>query len=454
MSPDTVFHSIIAIILIDFGIDNILDYLNARHFNDPVPDALQDVYDDAAYKTSQTYKKARYRFATRVSFITLMVILGFFFLGGFEYADHLARRVSENEIVIALVFFGIIMLASDLATMPFAYYNTFVIEEKFGFNTTTKRTFFLDKIKGWVLMAIVGGGILALVVWFHQRTGKDFWWYTWILVTLFTIFMNMFYSTLIVPLFNKQTLLPEGTLKTKIEDYATKTGFTLNKVFIIDGSKRSTKANAYFSGFGRQKRVVLYDTLVDDLEENEIVAVLAHEIGHYKRRHIIFNIVVSVLLTGFTLYILSLFINTPELSLATGVKQPSFHAGLIAFGILYSPVSSVTGLIMNYFSRKFEYQADAFAKATYGATPLITSLKKLSKNSLSNLTPHPAYVFVHYSHPTLLQRLKILRHKFCCTVLKFVVFLFYECCRCSIGKQANCKAIQGIITNKLSDALG
>jgi STE24 endopeptidase len=217
--------------------------------------------------------------------------------------------------------------------------------------------------------------------------------------------MNMFYARLIVPLFNKQTPLEEGELRQKISDYASTVGFKLNKIFVIDGSKRSTKANAYFSGFGSEKRVTLYDTLINDLEHDEIVAVLAHEVGHYKKKHIIYNLISSVLVTGLTLFILSLFISDPLLSEALGVEIQSFHIGLIAFGILYSPLSQITGLVMNLFSRKFEYQADNYAKSTYSGEPLISSLKKLSKNSLSNLTPHPAYVFMHYSHPTLFERI-------------------------------------------------
>ena len=409
MNPNTIFYIIIAILLIDFIIDKVLDYLNVKHFNDPVPDELYDVYDTVEYEESQTYKKTNSRFSSFTSIFFLLVTLAFFFLDGFEYVDTLARSISAHEVVVALIFFGMIMLGSDLLSIPFSYYSTFVIEEKFGFNKTTKRTFFLDRIKGWLLSIVLGGGILALILWFYQLTGKNFWWYAWGLVALFTVFMNLFYSRLIVPMFNRQTPLEEGSLKAKIKQYAVKTGFSLDKIFVIDGSKRSTKANAYFSGFGSQKRITLYDTLIQDLEEDEIVAVLAHEVGHYKRRHIIFNSVASILLTGVTLFILSLFIHIPELSLAIGVSVPSFHAGLIAFGILYSPISSITDLIMNFFSRKFEYQADDFAKATFDAQPLITSLKKLSKNNLSNLTPHPLYVFVHYSHPTLLQRIKNLK---------------------------------------------
>lgn len=409
MTTTTLFYIIIAIIIINFIIDKVLDALNAKHFNDRLPDVINDVYDEAEYKKSQQYKAAKYKFGIITSLFSLLLTLGFLFLDGFEFVDNIARSYSSNPIVIALIFFGIIMIGSDIITTPFSYYNTFIIEEKFGFNKTTVKTFFFDKVKSWLMMAIIGGGILALIIWFYQVTGKYFWLYAWVLVAVFTLFMNMFYSKLIVPLFNKQAPLEEGALRDKISAYAKTVGFKLDKIFVIDGSKRSTKANAYFSGFGNEKRVTLYDTLINDLDDDEIVAVLAHEVGHYKKKHIIFNLFASILLTGLTLFILSLFISNPLLSQALGVEIPSFHIGLIAFGLLYSPISEITGLIMNVFSRKFEYQADDYAKNTYKAEPLITSLKKLSKNSLSNLTPHPAYVFIHYSHPTLLERIRNLR---------------------------------------------
>jgi len=409
MTATTLFYIIITIIIINFIIDKILDTLNAKHFNDALPLELQDVYDEAEYKKSQSYKATNHRFSNITSLFSLILTLGFFYFDGFEYVDDIARSYSSNSIVIALIFFRIIMFASDIITTPFAYYKTFVIEEKFGFNKTTLKTFIFDKIKGWLMLAILGGGILALIVWFYEFTETRFWLYAWGTVTVFTLFMNMFYSRLIVPLFNKQTPLEDGDLRDKISAYAKTAGFKLDKIFVIDGSKRSTKANAYFSGFGGEKRVTLYDTLINDLEDEEIVAVLAHEVGHYKRKHIIFNLFASILLSGLTLYILSLLISNPMLSNALGVEIQSFHIGLIAFGLLYSPISEITGLIMNLFSRKFEYQADNYAKQTYKAEPLITSLKKLSKNSLSNLTPHPAYVFMHYSHPTLLERIKNLK---------------------------------------------
>ncbi|HET8885303.1 MAG TPA: M48 family metallopeptidase [Salinimicrobium sp.] len=410
MSSITLFYIIIGIILLDFLIEKILDFLNAKHFNDPIPEPLQDIYNAEEYEKSMRYKKEKYSFGIISSTFSIIVTLLFLFLDGFDFVDEIARSISDNEIVIGLIFFGIIMLASDIISLPFSYYNTFVIEEKYGFNKTTKKTFFLDKLKSWAMMIIVGGGILSLIIWFYQITDDNFWLYTWGLVAIFSVFVNMFYAKLIVPIFNKQTPLGEGSLRDQIETYAQKVGFTLDNIFVIDGSKRSTKANAYFSGFGKEKRITLYDTLINDLDEPEIVAVLAHEVGHYKKKHIIFNLIISILITGFTLWLLSLFINNPLLSNALGVEQPSFHVGLIAFGILYGPISEVTGIIMNLISRKFEYQADEYAKNTFESEALISGLKKLSKNSLSNLTPHPAYVFIHYSHPTLFQRIKNLEN--------------------------------------------
>lgn len=383
-----------------------MNYLNAQRYADPVPEELADVFDQEEYRKSQDYKRTNYRFGLLSSSFSLLLTLSFLIFGGFEWVDQFARGITENPILTALIFFGIIVIGSSIVTMPFSYYRTFVIEEKFGFNKSTVKLFILDKIKGWAMLAVIGGGILALIIWFFQWAGSNFWIYAWALVAVFSIFMNLFYSRLIVPLFNKQSPLEDGSLKNKITAYSQKVGFELKNIFVIDGSKRSTKANAYFSGFGREKRITLYDTLINDLDEEEIVAVLAHEVGHYKRKHIIFNMVTSLVMTGFTLYILSLFVNNPEVSSAIGVSQASFHAALVGFGILYSPISELTGLVMNFLSRKFEYQADDYAKETFAGKPLITSLKKLSKNNLSNLTPHPAFVFMHYSHPPLIARIR------------------------------------------------
>lgn len=409
MTPNSLFYLLIAIIIIVFLIDSLLDILNSRHYNNQIPEELIDVYPEEEYQKSIAYKKANFKFKLVSSTISLCIMIVFFFLDGFALVDNISRSISDNPIIIGLIFFGIIMIGSDILSTPATYYKIFVIEEKFGFNKTTIKTFFIDKIKSVIMMIIVGGGLLALIIWFYQITGNSFWIYAWTLVSIFTLAMNMFYAKLIVPIFNKQTPLEHGELRNTIEAYSKKVGFQLKDIFVIDGSKRSTKANAYFSGFGSEKRITLYDTLVNDLDNEEIVAVLAHEVGHYKKRHVIVNLFLSIALTGLTLWFLSLFIANPLLSESLGVETPSFHIGLIAFGILYSPISEITGLIMNIVSRAFEYQADNYAKETYDNEALINSLKKLSKNNLSNLTPHPAMVFIHYSHPTLLQRIKNLR---------------------------------------------
>jgi len=406
MTPTLLLQLIISILLLSYILDTVLSYLNARQFNAPLPEELRDVYDEAAYTKSQRYKLEKYKFSMLTGVLSLIAILFFFYVEGFAFLDHLARSLSTNETVITLIFFGFIFIGSDLLNTPFSYYNTFYIEEKYGFNKMTKGLFFMDKLKGLFLTLVVGGTLLTVIHLFYQYTKTDFWWYTWILIAVFSLLMSLFYSTWIVPLFNKQTPLPEGSLRDKLGALAKKVDFQLDQIFVIDGSKRSTKANAYFTGFGKKKRIVLYDTLINDLTEEEIVAVLAHEVGHYKRKHVLLTMFLSIGLTGFTLYILSLLISSELLANALSVQLPSFHIGLIAFGLLYSPISEITGLLMNILSRTFEYQADAFAKEYVGASPLISGLKKLARNSFSNLTPHPAYVFMHYSHPTLLQRIR------------------------------------------------
>ncbi len=399
----------IGIIVINFLIDWVLDKLNASRFEAEIPSELDGLYDAVEYKKSIAYKKENHRFSSIVSLFSVLVTLAFLIFGGFEWVDRLARTWSSNPVWISLFFFGIIGLGSDLLNTPFAYYKNFVIEEKFGFNKQTMKVFITDKIKAWLLGAVLGGFILIAILKIYQWFGTDFWWYAWILLTIFMLLMNLFYAKLIVPIFNKQTPLEAGSLKEKIEDYAHKVGFAVKNIFVIDGSKRSTKANAYFSGFGKQKRITLYDTLIESLNEDEIVAVLAHEVGHYKKRHLIYQLMISVLSTGLTLFLLSLFLSRPEFSLAIGVSIPSIHAGLVSFGILYSPISMLLGLFGNVWSRKFEFQADAYAKQTNRPNDLVEALKKLSKDSFSNLTPHPAYAFFNYSHPPIDQRIARLR---------------------------------------------
>jgi STE24 endopeptidase len=410
----TILIIILAILIFNYILERVLDYLNSTLWSDELPEELSDFYDAEKYKKSQDYEKQNHRLSVVISSLSFIAMILMIVLGGFAYVDSFVRQYTDNPIILSLLFFGILGFLSDLLSTPFAVYSTFVIEEKFGFNKTTPSTFITDKLKGWLLSALIGGGILALVVWLYEISGNYFWLLAWGALSLFTIFMNMFYSTLIVPLFNKQKPLEEGELRDAIEQFAVKAKFKLDNIFIIDGSKRSSKANAYFSGIGPKKRVVLYDTLIDDHSTEELVAVLAHEIGHYKMKHNIRGMISNIVQSALMFFLLSLFIAkdssvSTALAEALGAKYASFYLGLLVFGILYSPLSMILGLWMNIVSRKDEYKADKFAAINYHAGPLISALKKLSVKNLSNLRPHPAYVFFYYSHPTLLQRLKALK---------------------------------------------
>jgi STE24 endopeptidase len=403
-SPEIIFILLVSIIIFNFIKDFFLDYLNSKNFNNKIPEIISDVYDSEKYLKSQEYKKTQYRFSKYSKIFSLLIILSFFYFDGFIIVDSFSRNLFKSEILISLTFFGTIFFGNELLSLPFSIFFTFFIEEKFGFNKTSIQTYISDKLKSWILTILFGGGVLSFIIFQEQLIGENFWIVAWIFITGITIVINGFYAQIIVPLFNKQKKLENGELRSEIEKYSCKVGFDLSNIFIIDGSKRSSKANAYFSGFGKQKRVTLFDTLIEKLNKKQIVAVIAHEIGHYKKNHIIFNLFFSIIQTGIMLYILSLFIYMPIFSNALGIENHSFHIGLITFSILFTPISEISSLIFNLFSRKFEYEADEFAKNTYNGEYLIEALKILSKDSLSNLTPHPKYVWWHYSHPTLFQR--------------------------------------------------
>ena len=405
INPDSLFIILITIIVFNFLKDSLLDFLNSTHFENKVPEILSDVYGEEKYLKSQDYKKSQYKFTKYSRIFSLIIILLFFNLNGFLILDNFSRNYFDSSISISLFFFGIIFFANEIINLPFSIYFTFIIEEKYGFNKTNSKTFIFDILKSWALTILFGGGILSFVIFQFELIGEKFWIVAWVFMTVLSVLINGLYAQIIVPLFNKQSKLENGELRTEIEKYAKKTGFDLSNIFVIDGSKRSTKANAYFSGFGKQKRVTLYDTLITKLSNNQIISVIAHEIGHYKKNHIIFNLIFSVFQTGIMLYILSLFIFQPIFSEALGVTNHSFHIGLITFSILYTPISELFSLIFNVFSRKFEYQADEYAKNTFDGKHLLEALKTLSKDSLSNLTPHPKYVWWHYSHPTLFERI-------------------------------------------------
>jgi STE24 endopeptidase len=408
MAYNGIFWVMIGVLVFGYLLDLLLDILNLRHSLPDLPQELDGIYDEEKYRKSQLYLRENTRFSFLTGGLSLVAVLLLFFLGGFGWLDRWVAGMVESQVLHVLLFFGILGFAADLLGTPFALYGTFVIEEKYGFNRTTPKTFLLDKLKGWLLGAIIGGGLLALITWIFMLTGSWFWLVALGVLTLFSLFMNMFYSNLIVPLFNKQTPLEDGDLRDAITAFSDKAGFKLKNIFVIDGSKRSTKANAYFTGLGAKKRIVLYDTLINDLDIDEIVGVLAHEVGHYKKKHTLTGVILSIVQTGALLFILSLFVGSPVLSEALDASVPSFHIGLIAFGILYSPLSLILGIGMNVMSRKNEYQADRYASEMFRPQPLVEALKKLSRKNLSNLTPHPVYVFFHYSHPPLYQRVKAL----------------------------------------------
>jgi len=412
MRPETILLIIIFIVAISYLFDQLLDYLNLKAQRNDIPAEIESFYDKEKYLKSLEYQKNQARFSFFTSGFSFLLSFAMLVFGGFGWIDGLLRPIISNEILLALAFFGTIMVVSDVLTIPFQWYSTFVIEEKFGFNKTTLKTFISDKLKGYLLGAIVGGGLLSLLMYLVNTIGPGFWFWFGLIAALFILFVNMFYASLILPLFNKLTPLADGDLKTAIEAYAQKVNFPLDNIFVMDGSKRSAKANAFFSGIGKKKKIVLYDTLINNHTTEELVAVLAHEVGHFKKKHIIWSYLISIVQVFFILFVLSKMIFTPNLSLALGGTQQAIHLNLIAFGILFSPISGITGLLMSLLSRKNEFEADAYARETFDGTALANALKKLSVDTLSNLYPHPWYVFFHYSHPPLLERLKALANKF------------------------------------------
>lgn len=409
MVAKVIFIVIVVFLCLDFLIERILGSLNRSAMSPYLPECLKGIYDEQEYSRFQSYKQENDRFGLLSSSFSFIITLIFLCVGGFGWYNAWIMDITDSVLWQTLLFMGGLALASGMISLPFDWYATFHIEEKYGFNKTTPKIYMADVVKGIVVSVIVGGGLLAAITGFYLWVGDWFWLYAWVLISVFSVFMSMFYSQLIVPLFNKQTPLEEGTLRDKIQAFARRASFKLDNIYVIDGSKRSTKANAYFTGFGPKKRIVLYDTLLQDLTEDEIVAVLAHEVGHYKKRHTLQFMFASVLQTGFMLWLFSLCVNQSGLSEALGGDKNYFQLGLVAFVLLYSPVGMILGLFMNMWSRKNEYEADAYAAAQGQGEALVTALKKISVKSLSNLTPHPAYEWVYYSHPSLLKRIGAIR---------------------------------------------
>jgi STE24 endopeptidase len=401
---------ILFLLFVGFFLDRLSDYLDDKSWTDILPDELKSFYNEEKYRLARSYDKAKSSLGLYSSFISFIITFLVLFFGGFGKLDDFVRQYTNDTFWTAFLFFGIIAVASDILQAPFNWYNTFVIEKNFGFNKTTVQTYIMDKVKGAVLGALLGGVILWLLIQTYEQSQSYFWILAWVIITVFSLFMATFYTSIIVPIFNKLTPLEAGALRDEIEKYAQKESFSLKNIFVIDGSKRSSKANAYFSGLGSKKSIVLYDTLIQNHSTEEVVAVLAHEIGHYKKKHTFYGLFSGIIQTGLTFYLLSFFLGSKALALALGSENPSFHLSILAFGFLYSPISLILGMFSSMLSRKHEYEADAFAKNTYSAEHLSNALKKLSVDNLSNLTPHPLNVFLFYSHPTLLQRLEKLKN--------------------------------------------
>lgn len=402
---EILFFVIIAILVLEFSFDRYLTILNIKNSRKQVPGVLADIYDEDKYSRQQDYFRANARFGLLTGTFSFVVILLMYLFGGFGWLDRMVQLWTDHALLQSLFFFGILFIINDIINIPFDWYHTFVIEEKFEFNKVTPSVFITDKLKSWGISILIGGLVLSAIIWIYTLTPEYFWLLAFSVTTIFSLVMGMFYSELIVPLFNKQTPLPAGELRTAIEKFAISVDFKLKNIFVIDGSKRSTKANAYFAGLGPKKRIVLYDTLMEQMTTEEIVAVLAHEIGHYKHKHVLKNYLFSLPFSLLLFYLLGWMLNSDLLAQVLGGEKAVFHLNAIAFFTLYTPISTLLDLAGNILSRKFEYQADAYANKYGFGEQLISGLKKLSAKSLSNLLPHPWYVFFNYSHPTLYQRI-------------------------------------------------
>ena len=409
MDSQSVLFIFIGLTIFNFLFTTVLEYLNDKNWKESIPNDLEGFYDSDKYQKAKNYKIERGKISLLNSSISFVITLLMLFFFGFGLISEYAVSFSDSSIIQSCIFFMIFHLLTTFLGIPFSYYSTFFIEEKYGFNKTTLKIFIVDKIKGLFISSLFIIVLTSLAVVSIEYFSTGFWIWLWIGLSLFMVFLNMFYADLIVPIFNKLTPLENGELRSKIESYSKKVGYSLKNIFVIDGSKRSTKANAFFSGLGPRKTIALYDTLIEKHTDEELVSVLAHEVGHFKKKHILVSMFLTILQLGIMCYLFELCMNMEVIASSLGSSKMNFHIGIIAFSFLYSPIGLITGILMNILSRKNEYEADKFAKDTYNGNFLELALKKLSVDSLSNLYPHPLYVFVHYSHPPLLKRLARLK---------------------------------------------
>ena len=405
LSSDIILNIFIVLVIFNFLFTTVLEYLNDKNWKDNIPDEFKDFYDAESYIKAKNYKISRGKLSTVSSSLSFVFTLAMLYFFGFGLLSELANSFSDSVILQSSAFFMILYLFNFVIGIPFSYYSTFEIEEKYGFNKTDLKTFILDKLKGLIITSIFILGLTSLAVLIIDFFSTGFWLWLWLGLSILMILLNMFYADLIVPIFNKLTPLANGELRDKIEAYSKKVGYSLKNIFVIDGSKRSSKANSFFSGLGPRKTIALYDTLIQKHSDEELVSVLAHEVGHYKKKHIFISMILTIFQLGIMCYLFELCMSYDLIANALGSSTMNFHIGIIAFSFLYSPVGLIIGVLMNILSRKNEFEADNYAKETYDGNSLSLALKKLSVDSLSNLYPHPFYVFIHYSHPPLIQRL-------------------------------------------------
>ena len=399
----------IGLILFNYVFSNILELINSKNWKTHIPDEVKDFYDEKKYNKAREYKIETGGISFFSGTISFLISFGLIWFKGYGYISNYIDLNFNSAFIKTSVFFLFFYLINFIISIPFSYYSTFYIEEKYGFNKTTIKTFILDKIKSVALSFLIGGTLIFLAMLVLDLFEKGYWLYLWIGLSAFVVFLNMFYAQLIVPIFNKLTPLDNGLLREKIEKYADKVGYSLKNIFVIDGSKRSTKANAFFSGLGPKKTIALYDTLIEKHSDEELVAVLAHEVGHFKKKHILLTLIISIIQLGLMSYLFEVCMSYNNIAEALGSSEMNFHIGLIAFSFVFSPIGLIIGIFLNILSRKNEFEADDYAKTTYDGNALQLALKKLSVDTLSNLYPHPLYVFVHYSHPPLIKRLSNLK---------------------------------------------
>ena len=408
MTAEYWLYLIIGLVIFNYLFSTVLDFINGRNWRTEIPPVMKDFYHEDKYLKAKNYSKEKGKVSLISSTLSTLITLLFLIFNGYGWLDNFIAVYYTIPFLKSGIFFLVLFILSDFISIPFSCYNTFVIEEKYGFNKTTVKTFVFDKVKGYLLTLIIGGVLLFGAIYIVSLLENDFWVWLWVSLSFILLLVNMFYADLIVPIFNKLTPLENGSLREKIEFYTNKVGYSLKNIYIIDGSKRSSKANAFFSGLGPRKTIALYDTLVEKHTEEELVAVLAHEVGHYKKKHVFTSLFLTIFQLGLMCFLLETCLKVGEISQALGGKEMVFHLGLVAFGILYSPLGTILSILMNINSRKNEFEADHYAKTTYSGVALELALKKLSVDSLSNLYPHPFYTFIHYSHPPLLKRLSAL----------------------------------------------